>query len=147
MKTGATVSGRRAACPFEWAGLYACEAGSYILELRAGPAPTISIAVLRVEADPVDAIREATEQAARLFCTGAVDRECGQVVLAGALHQRLQLGKAASAHFHTLLAKRGHYVLFTQYLPHEFNLTLQGPMLVGKHYFAPARLQYLPVSR
>jgi hypothetical protein len=147
MKTGATVSSRRAACPFEWAGLYACEAGSYVLSLRAGPAPTISIAVLRVEADPAHAIRGATEQAARLFVQGAVDRQCGQVVLSGALHQRLLLGKAASAHFHTLLAKGGHYVLFTQYLPHEFDLTLQGPMLVGKHYFAPARPQYLRVSR
>lgn len=147
MKMGATVSGRRAEYPFEWAGLYACEAGSYVFKLCAGPAPAISIAVLRVEADPVDAIREATEQATRLFSTGAVDRECGQVILSGALHQRLQLGKAASAHFYALLAKRGHYVLFTQYLPHEFDLTLKGPMLVGKHYFTPARLQYLRVSR
>jgi G3E family GTPase len=132
---------------FEWAGLFTCELGCYRLELQPGPAPTLDISLLRVEDDEADAIVAATDRASHLFTTaGPVQRASGQVVLSGSLYQRLLMNRDEPTHFQILLPVGGRYVLFTQHLPQEFNLTLTGPTLIDEHYFAPPQAHESPVN-
>ncbi len=121
--------------PFAWAGLYTCEAGAYRLEMRPGPAPTVSVVVLPVEGDDEDAIGAATEGAALLFSACAVDRASGQVVLSGAIHQRLVLKPRETTYFHLVLPRAGRYVLFSQHLPQELNLMLTGAAAIDERHF------------
>ena len=145
MRPGATLPDPRHS--FEWAGLFACEPGCYRLEVQPGLAPTFDVALLRVEDDEADAIAAATDRALYLFGTaGPVPRASGQVVLSGALYQRLLVNKDGSSHFHVLLPVGGRYVLFTQYLPQEFNLRLAGLELTGERRFATPPAQPDPVN-
>jgi G3E family GTPase len=132
---------------FEWAGLFTCEPGCYRLELQAGPAPTLDVSLLRVEDDAADAIAAATDRASYLFTTaGPVARASGQVVLSGSLYQRLLVNRGESSHFHVLLPVGGRYVLFTQYLPQEFNLTLAGLEFTDERHFALRPAHQDPVN-
>jgi G3E family GTPase len=132
---------------FEWAGLFTCDPGCYRLELQPGPAPTLDISLLRVEADEANAIVAATDRASYLFTTaGPVRRASGQVVLSGSLYQRLLVNRDEPTHFQILLPVGGRYVLFTQHLPEEFNLTLTGLTLIDEHYFAPPQTHASPVN-
>jgi G3E family GTPase len=126
--------------PFEWAGVYALDAGRH--ELRSGTShadaghhdhdhdhehehgqlASVLVAVLQADAASVDALNATVQPASELFAGEPRDAGSGAELAPGVLY-RLRLGGAAR--FHLRLPSTGAWALFTEHAPEEF--TLRGP--------------------
>jgi G3E family GTPase len=110
--------------PFEWAGVYSLEAGSYVLKLQAGPDPSISLALLPVPAATQEAIRTVEMDAVLLFSEDARALVCADAISPGNAHYQLSLDNQ-SAQIRIDVARGGSYALFTQHRPEEFQAELR----------------------
>jgi len=144
--------------PFEWAGLYALEAGAY--PLRTGKdehahhhhehhhdhhhdhghdhdhhahGAGIGVVVLPVVGSNDEALAGAIETAVRAFAEQSVDVACGGSFAPATAPARLDLSHDGS-HFELQIATPGHYALFFEHAPAEFDLSLadRKPLAVRK---------------
>lgn len=120
---------------FTWAGLYEARSGAYVLEMMAVPKLTLCLVLLRVGQECGVFYKDLAGQACRLRKTTPLDREPGQVVLSGALHQRLVVYGDGLMRFPVLLPNAGRYMLFTEHAPAEHVLRIPGLRLVRERYF------------
>lgn len=109
--------------PFEWAGVYTLEAGSYLLNLQAGPDPSISLAILPVSDATQEAIRIVEMDAVLLFSEDARVLVSGAAFAPGETHYQLSLDNQP-ARVRIDIARAGSYALFTEHRPEEFQAEL-----------------------
>ncbi len=112
----------KAEYPFEWGGMFALEADLHVVSTAAGPDPTMKLCLLRLDDISPAAFESSVEHALRRFSDKVPVTECDEAIVEGRLH-RLDVGSAAQ--FPLQIAAAGHYALFTEHLPEEFELTLQ----------------------
>ncbi len=109
--------------PFEWGGVFALEAGEYRVALDVGPDPAIDVLLLPLSPYNDEAYEAAKKEAIITFADDAVVLEDGSTLRPDRKLATLLLGKNGATY--TLEIKSaGHYALFTQHGPEEFNLRL-----------------------
>jgi len=110
--------------PFEWAGLYDLEAGDYQLDLGPGPDPAIDL-VLGGPGLKEAALLEAWKRTSIvLYSSEPVPAGADTGLTSGDQLYRLPVDETRGAHTTLSIEHPGRYVLFTQHLPEEFDLSL-----------------------
>lgn len=115
--------------PFEWSGLYKLDAGNYRLVCAEGPDPSMNVVMLPLCCDASADIAKAKKQSMLLFSDEEVvvnpssnSDLANKIVPANSLYS-LTLNKSQNF-FNIDVAEPGYYMLFTQHLPEEFDMTL-----------------------
>jgi len=122
--------------PFEWAGTFDLDEGVVPLVMGAGPDPSMDL-VLRPIAGGSLAHAEANADAVmRLWAQPVVARASGTELVAGDAVFRLDLEGEGDKQFTIRVARAGRYGLYTQHLPSEFDLRLEGSSPAESHIFA-----------
>jgi len=120
--------GERSGSPWEHAGLYHLEAGSYSYTFGEGPDPEMSLAVLRTDEGGDHGIEHAEETARQLYAseheTHTVVGDGGSLVPSQESLYTLEFADSGETTFTLDIDTEGHYVLFSQHVPSEFNATL-----------------------
>jgi len=111
--------------PFEWAGLFALEAGDHRLELQDGPDPTIGMVCTANEGSSDEEPTRAAERVFELFSTDVEPASPGAILQPANQLQILDLQIPGAKQFTLRIKKSGKYWLFTQHLPAEFSLALR----------------------
>ncbi|WP_018256473.1 metal ABC transporter solute-binding protein, Zn/Mn family [Halomicrobium katesii] len=113
--------------PWEWAGLYHLEAGSYTYTFHEGPDPKMQLAVIATEEGGDHGIRHVEETATTLYG----DHDTHTPVESGATFEppseslyHLRFADSGETTFTLDVEAEGHYVLFAQHAPAEFDATL-----------------------
>jgi G3E family GTPase len=109
--------------PFEWAGVYSLSAGISKLKFDIGPDPSMSLAVVPVEAPTRAALQIVEMDAVLLFSEGEQPLARGGKIAPGRTHYQLALDGAADE-FEVEIARDGHYAFFTEHRPEEFQAGL-----------------------
>ena len=126
--------------PFEWGGVYELPAGRSELVLNEGPDPAMDVACVPVRSLAEADLAAAREAAVLIFSDWEKTLEPGEVIVPGAVLQRLRF-PAFPAGFPLVVAAPGRYALFTQHHPDEFNAALHraGAALAPQwsHVFKP----------
>jgi len=114
--------------PWEHAGLYHLEAGSYSYTFEEGPDPEMSLAVLSTDEGGDHGIEHVEESAKQLYES---DHESHTVIEGGGTITPtaeslsvLEFSDSGETVFTLDIDTEGHYVLFSQHVPAEFNATL-----------------------
>jgi len=113
--------------PWEWAGLYHLESGSYTYTFHEGPDPKMQLAVLPTEEGGDHGIHHVEETAKHLY--GDHDThtpvEGGETLTPSSESlYHLQFAESGETTFSLDIETEGHYVLFGQHVPAEFDATL-----------------------
>lgn len=110
--------------PFEWAGLFDLETGIYELDLAPGPDPTIDLVLVGPGLENSEVFDLWKRKSIVLYSSDPqfVNRDAGLHV--GDVLYRLPVAESSGATTTVHVPKPGRYVLFTQHLPEEFDLTL-----------------------
>ncbi|MGD2020018.1 MAG: GTP-binding protein [Thiohalocapsa sp.] len=115
--------------PFEWAGLYDLEPGTYELALAAGPDPTIDL-VLGGPGLERDAVFADWKRSSILLYSGDAETRNGTFddapAVPGETLYRLTVDESDGARLRLTIPAAGRYVLLTQHLPEEFDMQLMG---------------------
>ncbi len=104
--------------PFEWGGIVRLEAGTSTLRLASGPDPTLDLALF-----PAASVDEARERAVREFSGTVTRRPPGAALTPGAGLHRLEVG-GTGGEWTVQVRESGHYALFTQHGPEEFDMAV-----------------------
>ncbi len=108
--------------PFEWAGLFDLEPGTYELRLEPGPDPEMDVVFAGPGLERDGAFESCKKQGILLFSSEPGPR--GEKLEAGdALHR---LPVSAGGVFRLAVSEAGRYALLTQHLPEEFRMVLAG---------------------
>lgn len=110
--------------PFEWAGVYQLDAGTYDLVLSEGPDPAMNIALLPCPSGDRTGLDAAVLEAVLVYSDEEQPREPGSVLSPG--KSLIQLPLTVPATFKIQIPTTGFYALFTEHHPNEFNAELLG---------------------
>ncbi|WP_396611297.1 CbtA family protein [Haloferax sp. S1W] len=113
--------------PWEWAGSYHLEPGTYTYTFQEGPDPAMHLAVLRSDHAGQESIHQTEGTAAALYEShdSAVAVENGGSL--GAAQDTLydlRFAESGATTFTLEVEEEGHYVLFTEHVPSEFDAAL-----------------------
>ena len=113
--------------PWEWVGLYHLEAGTYTYTFHEGPDPKMQLAVIATEEGGDHGIHHVEETATTLY--GDHDThtpvEGGETLTPSSESlYHLQFADSGETTFSLDIETEGHYVLFAQHAPAEFDATL-----------------------
>ncbi len=109
--------------PFEWGGVFAITPGNYQLVLDPGPDPAIDVLLLPISPNNDGAYDAVKREAIITFADDGVAMEPGNVLCPN--RQLVTLAPDKEGATYTLKVEdSGHYALFTQHGPDEFNLRL-----------------------
>lgn len=111
--------------PFEWAGIYRLEPGTYPLRLGTGPDPSMKLALLPVSKPGQKGLESVLLDAVLLFSDKSDGVRSGDGLTPGKRLYALEL--EGEAIFHVTIRAAGFYALFTQHRPEEFDAALHGP--------------------
>jgi G3E family GTPase len=111
--------------PFEWAGLYRLEPGTYTLRLAPGPDPTIDLVLGGPGAEEAE-VYDAWKREGILLYSDAPAPHGGEALTPGEQLYRLTVDASAGCTQTMQISEAGTYALFTQHLPEEFDLRLEG---------------------
>jgi G3E family GTPase len=109
--------------PFEWAGIYSLDAGSLRLRFDIGPDPSMSLAVLPVEAPTREALQAVEMDAVLLFSEEVRTLTSGGKIAPGRAQYELAL-EGKPAEFEVEIPQAGYYAFFTEHRPEEFQAVL-----------------------
>lgn len=112
--------------PFEWAGIYQIEPGSYELVLQAGPDPEMTVLLEPIEAANSAALDRLQDGALVRFTADATDLDSGGHLMPSGQPVNLRLANRENL-FRVEVTAAGTYVLFTEHGPDEFALSLRRP--------------------
>ena len=110
--------------PFEWAGLYDLQPGSYTLHLQPGPDPTIDLVLGGPGLEDRNLFEAWKRNSIVLYSSDPQFVQADDQLLAGDTLFRLPVDDNDGATTTLAITQPGRYVLFTQHLPEEFDLTL-----------------------
>ena len=108
--------------PFEWAGVYKLEPDDHQLQLFPGPDPAMRVMLEPVDDGAAATIASAAERVLRRMSEPAPAIEPGGVVPVPGAPFVLTLAGEPPWTFTIPVTRPGHYALFTQHLPAEFQL-------------------------
>jgi len=113
--------------PWEWAGLYHLEAGTYTHTFHEGPDQRMQLAVIATEEGGDHGIHHVEETATTLY--GDHDTHTpveggGTLTPSSESLYHLQFADSGETTFSIDIETEGHYVLFAQHAPAEFDATL-----------------------
>ena len=113
--------------PFEWSGIYRLNSGTYEWVMGEGPDPAMGVALLPL-ANTGLAAQEATLMDAVLtFSEDEQALEAGEMMRLGkGQHNQLVLNEKGETVFNFTIQETGHYMLFTEHHPDEFDARLCG---------------------
>ena len=113
--------------PFEWSGIYQLNSGTYEWVMGEGPDPAMGAALLPL-ANTGPAAQEATLMDAVLtFSEDEQALEAGEMMRPGkGQHNQLVLNENGETVFNFAIQEPGHYMLFTEHHPDEFDAYLSG---------------------
>ena len=110
--------------PFEWAGVFELKAGRYEMKLGLGPDPTMDICLIPISDLSEDAQFRSREEAVVHFSADSFDRiEDGQTIQPG--HGLIEIQCTSKMSISVDVRVSGHYQLFTQHRPDEFDLRIE----------------------
>mgnify|MGYP006432911187 CR=1 FL=1 len=114
--------------PWEHAGLYHLDAGSYEYTFEEGPDPEMSLAVLSTDEGGDHGIEHVEESAKELYESDheshTVIEDGGTITPTAESLSVLEFSDSGETVFTLDIDTDGHYVLFSQHVPAEFNATL-----------------------
>ncbi len=120
--------------PFEWAGVYALNAGASRFTLDIGPDPAMSLVMLPVENTTPEAVAAVELEAVTLFSAPEQKVSTGSTLRPGNTHYELALD-GQTAEFEIEIPASGSYAFFTEHRPEEFDAHLfTGPALQTPRY-------------
>ncbi|MBM3843297.1 MAG: GTP-binding protein [Verrucomicrobia bacterium] len=126
--------------PFEWGGVYQLTAGTFNLTINEGPDPEMDVALVPVRSLAEADIAAAREAAVLIFSDWETILKPGDPIVPGSSFQRLVF-PTFPAEFPVRITHPGHYALFTQHHPDEFNASLnadaEGLAPAWSHVFKP----------
>lgn len=111
--------------PFEWAGVYPLSAGTYEWVMNDGEDPSMDAVLLPVEDASLSALEAAQEQAGLSFSDEPREVAPGEEIAVGGALNQLKLG-SGEEWFRIGVTEPGHYALFTEHRPEEFDAGLRG---------------------
>jgi G3E family GTPase len=111
--------------PFEWAGLYDLEPGVYELALKPGPDPTIDLVLGGPGLDDKAIFDAWKRESIVLYSSDPLLMQADRSIAASEILYRLPVDWEAGATTSLTIEQAGRYVLFTQHLPEEFDMTLR----------------------
>ncbi|TVS12836.1 MAG: GTP-binding protein [Planctomycetaceae bacterium] len=109
--------------PFEWSGLYVLTPGEVSLVVQQGPDPSMNACLRQVDQATDEAMREAVEPAVLVFSDVPYPLESGHSLTPGSMLYQLTLDGPESR-FPLCISQAGHYSLFTEHHPDEFQAYL-----------------------
>jgi len=110
--------------PFEWGGVYALDAGVHRLELAPGPDLSMNVVVMPVDGPTFGALERVQMEAVLTFSDEERPVRGGEAIRPGKVLHQLQLD-GAGREFLVDLPAMGHYALFTEHHPEEFDARLR----------------------
>lgn len=113
--------------PWEWVGLYHLEAGSYTYTFHEGPDPRMQLAVIATDEGGDHGIHHVEETATTLYGnsdTHSPVEDGGTLTPSSETLYHLQFADSGETTFTLDIETEGHYVLFGQHVPAEFDATL-----------------------
>ncbi|WP_251330269.1 metal ABC transporter substrate-binding protein [Haloplanus pelagicus] len=113
--------------PWEWAGLYHLEAGTDTYTFHEGPDPKMQLAVIATEEGGDHGIHHVEETATTLYDdhdTHTPVEDGGTLTPSSEALYHLQFADSGETTFTLDTETEGHYVLFAQHAPAEFDATL-----------------------
>jgi zinc transport system substrate-binding protein len=113
--------------PWEWAGLYHLDAGTYAYTFHEGPDPKMQLAVIPTEEGGDHGIHHVEETATTLYSdhdTHTPVEDGGTLAPSSEALYHLQFVDSGETTFTLDIETEGHYVLFGQHVPAEFDATL-----------------------
>ena len=121
-------SGHGGSTPWEWAGLYHMDAGTYTYEFEQGPDPQMHLAVLATEEGGDHGIHHVEETTHSLYESGHDTHTSveagGTLTPSSESLYTLQFAESGTTSYRLHIKSAGHYVLFAQHVPSEFSATL-----------------------
>ena len=113
--------------PFEWSGIYELNSGTYEWVMGEGPDPVMGVALLPLANNGL-AAKEATLMGAVLtFSEDEQAVRAGEPLRLGqGQHNQLVLNGKGETVFNFVIQQPGHYMLFTEHHPDEFDAHLCG---------------------
>lgn len=113
--------------PFEWVGTFDLLEGTYTLVVQDGPDATMDILLAALAAGEDTAGPEANERAAHAWSTRKTVVPAGETVVADGPVVTLDLNQKGEKRFALRVRRGGRYALYTQHLPSEFSVHVEGP--------------------
>jgi zinc transport system substrate-binding protein len=113
--------------PWEWAGVYHLEAGSYTYTFGEGPDPKMQLAIVATEAGDDHGIGHVEQTATTLYGTQDTHttvEDGGTLTPTSETLYHLRFADTGETTFTLDIETEGHYVLFGQHVPAEFDATL-----------------------
>jgi len=120
--------------PFEWGGVYELAAGTHTVVLHDGPDPAMNLAVERVADARTESLENVQLQAVLTFSAPEQPVQPGGRIVPGADLHQLVLPEGEKR-FLLDIPSNGHYALFTEHHPDEFQMSIEGASpLIEKQY-------------
>ena len=113
--------------PWEWAGLYHLEAGTYTYTFQEGPDPRMQLTVVTTDEGGDHGIHHVEETATALYSnsdTHTPVEDGGTLTPSSEVLYHLQFADSGETTFILDIETEGHYVLFGQHVPAEFDASL-----------------------
>jgi G3E family GTPase len=113
--------------PFEWAGAYQLEPGTYDLRFAAGPDPAMDLVVLSAGSVATTEVGAVVDQATLAFSGPPMERHTMDRIQPGENLWRIALNPAKATIVRITFDAPGAYVLFTQHGGLEYDVALIAP--------------------
>ena len=114
--------------PWEWAGLYHLAAGSYSYTFQEGPDPEMQLAVLTTDEGGDHGIHHVEETATQLYGSDhdahTPVEDGGTLTPSDETLYHLEFADSGETTFSLEIETEGHYVLFGQHMPAEFDAVI-----------------------
>jgi G3E family GTPase len=118
--------------PFEWAGIYQLESGTYSLEFRPGPDPHMNLLLVPAPKTAAEDLETLRKEATKTFSQDPL-KVRGPIQPATTLRQ-LEFGPKGVA-FPVAIPTSGAFCLFTQHHPTEFQMKLcRGALMLAPQF-------------
>ncbi len=113
--------------PFEWSGMYELNTGTYEWVMGDGPDPAMGAALLPLADNGLEAKEATLMDAVLTFSEDEQAVNAGETLHLGkGQHNQLVLNGKGETVFNFVIQRPGHYMLFTEHHPDEFDAHLCG---------------------
>ncbi len=113
--------------PFEWSGIYQLNSGTYEWVMGEGPDPAMGAALLPLANTGLAAQEASLMDAVLTFSEDEQALKAGEMMRPGkGQHNQLVLNENGETAFNFAIQEPGHYMLFTEHHPDEFDARLSG---------------------
>ncbi len=113
--------------PFEWVGTFDLLEGTYTLVVQDGPDATMDVLLTSLAAGEQTAGPEANDRAVRAWSTPKAVVPAGETLVADGPVVTLALHEKGEKRFAVRVRRSGRHALYTQHLPSEFSVHVEGP--------------------